>query len=194
ERPEEPVARRSELAASQAEAKAREEELKKELAEARKISEAKGAQIARQDSKIEGLEAKVKQFEAANAALERESTKAVKQLEGEVAAARKTLPDQSDRRAAELEQERSAPKKDLSKSLHDLKSAQAESAAARKEFREKEIVLTTQMTRAQGSVDQEKDKSAGLKDELEDLKKRLGRAGDLTARETEIKEQRTKFE
>src|SRR5207302_7045252 len=108
--------------------------------------------------------------------------------------ARKTLRDQSDRRATELEQELSAAKKDLSKSLHDLKSAQAESAAARKEFREKEIVLTTEMTRAQGSVDQEKDKSAGLKDELEDLKKRLGRAGDLTARETEIKEQRTKFE
>src|SRR5207253_11220164 len=92
-----------------------------------------------------------------------EQTRAkLQEREAEVAEARKTLRDQSDRRAAELEQELAAAKTDLSKSLHDLKSAQAESAPARKEFREKEIVLTTEMTRAQGSVDQEKDKSAEI--------------------------------
>src|SRR5437879_9252783 len=62
-----------ELEASEreAEAKAREAQLRKELADARKLSEAKDAEIARQTAKRGHLEARVKELETANAAEER---------------------------------------------------------------------------------------------------------------------------
>ena len=61
-----------ELEASEreAEAKARETQLRKELADARRLSEAKDAEIARQTAKRGHLEARVKELETANAAEE----------------------------------------------------------------------------------------------------------------------------
>src|SRR5438132_9024546 len=83
-------------------------------------------------------------------------------------------------------------KKDLAKALHELKSARTEAVTARKDYQEKEIVLTTEMTRARGSMDQEKEKSSRLKDEIEELRKRLGKAGELSEKESDLKAKRDK--
>src|SRR5207245_11403647 len=70
-------------AAEREEAKAREAQLRKELEDARKLSDAKTAQIARHDDTIHGLQARVKDLEAASTAAARERRKAVQALEGE---------------------------------------------------------------------------------------------------------------
>src|SRR5439155_16743092 len=82
-----------ELEASEreAEAKAREGHLRKELADARKLSEAKDAEIARQSAKRGHLEARVKELEAANAAAEREASQHLKEAEAELDDARKDI-------------------------------------------------------------------------------------------------------
>src|SRR5438128_11517301 len=80
-----------ELEASEreAEAKAREMQLRKELADARKLSEAKDAEIARQSAKRCHLETWVKELEASNAAAEREASQHLKKAEAELDDARK---------------------------------------------------------------------------------------------------------
>src|SRR2546422_10037849 len=80
-------------AAEREEAKARETQLRKELEDARKLSDAKTAQIARQDDTIHGLQTRVKDLEAASAIAERDAKKAVKELEGEIKEAREELQD-----------------------------------------------------------------------------------------------------
>src|SRR6058998_1772766 len=77
-------------AAEREEAKARETKLRKELEDARKLSDAKTAQIARHDDTIHDLQARVKEVEAASTAAERETKKALKELEGELKEARGT--------------------------------------------------------------------------------------------------------
>jgi len=80
-------------AAEREEAKARVTQLRKELEDARKLSDAKTAQIARQDDTIHGLQTRVKDLEAASAIAERDAKKAVKELEGEIKEAREELQD-----------------------------------------------------------------------------------------------------
>src|SRR2546422_11652032 len=70
--------------AEREEAKAREAQLRKELEEARKLPDAKTAQIARHDDTIHGLQTRVKELETASTAAERETKKALKELEGEL--------------------------------------------------------------------------------------------------------------
>src|SRR5713226_3732962 len=79
-----------EAAEREAEAKAREARLRKELADARKLSEAKDAEIARQSAKRGHLETRVKELEAANAA-EREASQHLKKAEAELDDARKEV-------------------------------------------------------------------------------------------------------
>src|SRR2546428_1077048 len=83
-----------ELEASEreAEAKARETQLRKELADARRLSEAKDAEIARQTAKRGHLETRVKELEAANAAAEREPSQHLKKAEPHPDDARKDPP------------------------------------------------------------------------------------------------------
>ncbi len=76
------------VARIESEAKAREEQLKKELHEARKLSDAKGAQIARQDDVIEGLERRVKELGSAQTAAEREAKRAVEAAQKQLDATR----------------------------------------------------------------------------------------------------------
>src|SRR2546425_817395 len=82
-----------ELEASEreAEAKALEAQLRKELADARRLSEAKDAEIARQTAKRGHLEARVKELETANAAEEREASQRLKAAEAERDDARKEI-------------------------------------------------------------------------------------------------------
>ena len=80
-----------EAAEREAEAKAREAKLRKELADARKLSEAKDAEIARQGAKRGQLEARFKDLEAANAAAEREASQRLKQAGAELDDARKDV-------------------------------------------------------------------------------------------------------
>src|SRR3989454_379805 len=114
--------------------------------------------------------------------------------EAELAERGKAFRDQANQRTTEVERDLEGAKKDLAKALHDLKSARADAIAARKEYQEKEIVLTTEMTRARGSVDQEKEKSSRLKAEIEELRKRVGRAGELSEKESDLKAKWAKFE
>src|SRR5947208_13640843 len=71
-------------AAEREEAKAREAQLRKDLEDARKLSDAKTAQIARHDDTIHGLQSRVKELEAASTAAECETQNAVKELEDEL--------------------------------------------------------------------------------------------------------------
>src|SRR3989440_6337000 len=293
-----PVLPKVDIGKIEAEAKAREDQLRRELADSRKISDAKGAQISPQDAKLAQLEAQVKELEAASAAATREASPSLKEAqvelveaqgevkalrkskatakdaeaateqlrktraavdtkegslkkreaelesvvasldkrnkevdqreralsiaqdkldaearvvreagrevqqsrakldtrEAELADARKTARDQANQRAAELEGDLEGAKKNLAKALHELKSARTDAVAARKDYQEKEIVLTTEMTRARGSMDQEKEKSSRLKAEIEELRKRLGRAGELSEKESDLKAKWAKFE
>src|SRR2546428_2273893 len=86
--------------AEREEAKAREAQLRKELEEARKLSDAKTAQIARHDDTIHGLQTRVKELETASTAAERETKKALKELEGELKEARAALQDLRQNKAA----------------------------------------------------------------------------------------------
>src|SRR6266566_3001440 len=293
-----PVMPKVDVAKIEAEAKAREDQLRRELADSRKLSDAKGAQIARQDAKLAQLEARAKELEAASAADAREASRILKEAqveleeaqeelkalrkskatakdaeaateqlrktraavdtkesslkkraaelesvvasldkrnkevdqreralsiaqdkldaearvvreagrevqqsrakletrEAELAEARKTARDQANQRAAELERDLEGAKKDLAKALQEVKSARTEAVAARKDYQEKEIVLTTEMTRARGSMDQEKEKAARLKDEIEELRKRLGKAGELSEKESDLKAKWSKLD
>ena len=81
---EDEVVVKIDLAALEAEAKAREDQLKKELQEARKLSEAKTAQISRQDGIIKDLEARTKELESARTGAVRESKKALEALDADV--------------------------------------------------------------------------------------------------------------
>src|SRR2546428_11561188 len=76
----------------------------------------------------------------------------------------------------------------------DLDAARGEEAAARKEFQEKEIVLTTEMTKALGAAGREKEKTARFREEIDDLRKRAGRAGALSEKESRLKAQRGKLD
>src|SRR2546425_3405564 len=87
-------------AAEREEAKAREAQLRKDLEDARKLSDAKTAQIARHDDTIHGLQTRVKELEAASTAAERETKKALKELEGELKEAREELQDLRKNKAA----------------------------------------------------------------------------------------------
>src|SRR6266566_769922 len=257
-----PVMPKVDIAKIEAEGKAREDQLRRELADSRKLSDAKGAQIARQDAKLAQLEARAKELEAASAADAREASRSLKEAqveledareevkalrkskatakdaeaateqlrktravsiaqdkldaearvvreagrevqqsrakletrEAEQADARKTARDQANQRAAELERDLEGAKKDLAKALQEVKSARTEAVAARKDYQEKEIVLTTEMTRARGSMDQEKEKAARLKDEIEELRKRLGKAGELSEKESDLKAKWSKLD
>src|SRR3989442_12741629 len=71
-------------AAEREEAKAREAQLRKELEEARKLSDAKTAQIGRHDDTIHGLQTRVNELETASTAAGRETNKALKGLQVEV--------------------------------------------------------------------------------------------------------------
>src|SRR3989442_12210804 len=70
-------------AAEREEAKAREAQLRKDLEDARKLSDAKTAQIARHEDTIHGLQTRGKELHAARTAGDRETKKALKELEGE---------------------------------------------------------------------------------------------------------------
>jgi chromosome segregation ATPase len=246
ERRHEPVKVVREEAALDAEAKEREDQLRKELAEARKISAAKGAQIARQDVKLEELATRVKELEAARTGAERDAAQALKASrkreseieslassldgrekalaaaqdkldaerrvltegskeikgirakldarESELAEARKTLRTQADNRVADLEKDLEGARKDLAKTLRNVEIAKDALDAAKRDYRQKEIVLTTEMTKARGAVDQEREKAERLKGEVDELRKRLGRAGELSEKETELEEQRAKLD
>src|SRR5437879_11708692 len=76
--------------------------------------------------------------------------------EAEVAGSRKKLQDEAHARISKLERELDAGKKDLARMQTSSDAARGEAAAARKEFQEKEIVLTTEMTKALGVAEQEK--------------------------------------
>src|SRR5436309_15330769 len=80
-------------AAEREEAKAREAQVRKELEDARKLSDAKTGQIARHDDTIHGLQTRVKDLEAASTAAERETKKALKELEVEFKEAREEVQD-----------------------------------------------------------------------------------------------------
>src|SRR6059036_2803613 len=80
-------------AAEREEAKAREAQLRAELEDARKLSDAKTAQIARHDETIHGLQARVKEIEAASNSAEGEANKAVKDHEGELKETRDQLQE-----------------------------------------------------------------------------------------------------
>src|SRR3989475_520148 len=84
---EDRVTLKVDVAALEAEAKAREDQLRRELVDIRKLSDAKGAQIARQDSKLMQLEARLKELEAAGAAA-REASRTLKQAQAELEEAR----------------------------------------------------------------------------------------------------------
>src|SRR3989442_115876 len=192
-----PVMPKVDIAKIEAEAKAREDQLRRERAESRKLSAAKGAQIARQDAKLAQRERALSITQDkldAEARVVREAGREVQQSrakletrEAELADARKTARDQANQRAAELERDLEGARKDLAKALHELKSARTEAVAARKDYQEKEIVLTTEMTRARGSMDQEKEKATRLKDEIEEVRKRLGKAGEVSEQESDLK-------
>src|SRR2546429_6397606 len=92
-------------AAEREEAKAREAQLRKDLEDARKLSDAKTAQIARHDDTIHGLQTRVKELEAASAGAERETKKALKELEGELMEAREELQDLRKNKAATADAE-----------------------------------------------------------------------------------------
>src|SRR2546427_2011753 len=85
---EDRVTLKVDVAALEAEAKAREDQLRRELVDSRKLSDAKGAQIARQDSKLMLLEARLKELEAAGAAAAREASRTLKQAQAELEEAR----------------------------------------------------------------------------------------------------------
>src|SRR5213593_2790598 len=80
-----------EAAEREVEAKAREAQLRKELADARKLSGAKDAEIARQTAKRSQLETRVKDLEVANANAEREATQRLKEAQSEIEDARKEI-------------------------------------------------------------------------------------------------------
>src|SRR5437867_13137166 len=80
-------------AAEREEAKAREAQLRKEPEDVRKLADAKTAQIERHDETIHGLQARVKESEAASTSAEREATEELKDLEGELKETRAELRD-----------------------------------------------------------------------------------------------------
>ena len=100
---DEPVPLKADVEALEAEAKDREDELRRELSEAKKLSDAKGGQITRQDAKIEKLEGQVRELESASTGLERESARSLKQAKGELEAAQEELAGLRKSRAAAKE-------------------------------------------------------------------------------------------
>src|SRR5256712_13318477 len=75
-------------AAEREEAKAREAQLRKDLEDARQLSDANTVQIAPHDETIHALQARVKELEAASAAAERVTQTVMKELAGELNAPR----------------------------------------------------------------------------------------------------------
>src|SRR2546429_9881768 len=67
-------------AAEREEAKAREAQLRKDLEDARKLSDAKTAQIARHEDTIHGLQSRGKELESASTAAARVTTTGLKEL------------------------------------------------------------------------------------------------------------------
>src|SRR3989442_13128028 len=79
-----PVLVKVDIDAIEAEAKARETHLRKELDEARKLSEAKTSQIVRQETALESLEARVKASESTAKTAERDAARALKRVTKEI--------------------------------------------------------------------------------------------------------------
>src|SRR3989454_11556089 len=109
--------------AERGEAKAREAQLRKELEEARKLSDAKTAQIARHDDTIHGLQTRGKELETASTAAEREATKCLKGLEGELKEARAELQDLRKNKAAAAGAEAAMDKGEKERAAVDGKGA-----------------------------------------------------------------------
>src|SRR2546428_13418311 len=109
--------------AEREEAKAREAQLRKELEEARKLSDAKTAQIARHDDTIHGLQTRVKELETASTAAERGTKKALKELEGELKEARAELQDLRKNKAAAAAGESALRKAEKKRAAVDGKEA-----------------------------------------------------------------------
>src|SRR2546428_6519592 len=108
-------------AAEREEEKAGEARLRKDLEDARKLSDAKTGQIARHDETIHGLQARVKELEAASAAAERETKKALKELEGELKEAREELQDLKKNKAATADAEGAMDKVEKKRAAVDAK-------------------------------------------------------------------------
>src|SRR2546429_9981872 len=80
-------------AAEREEAKAREAQLRKELEDARKLSDAKTPQSARHDDTIHGLQPRAKDLETAGTAARPETKKALKEPDAKAKKAREGLQD-----------------------------------------------------------------------------------------------------
>src|SRR5205809_948124 len=150
-------------AAEREEAKAREAQLRKDLEDARKLSDAKTAQIARHDDTIHGLQSRVEELDATNrdvkeAQREIESSRTrLEAREAELVETRKALRDHADKRTAELEKDLEDARKDLAKMLRNLELARGETQSARREGKDREAALTTELTKAQNAAEQGKD-------------------------------------
>src|SRR5437667_12395630 len=138
------------------------------------------------------LDAETRVIREANREVEAARAK-LEAREAEIAGSRKKLQDEAHARISKLERELDAGKKDLAKMQTSLDAARGEATSARKEFQEKEIVLTTEMTKALGAAGQEKEKTARLREEIDDLRKRAGKAGELSEKESSLKAQWAKL-
>src|SRR6266511_2874161 len=199
------------VARIESEAKTREEQLKKELHEARKLSDAKGAQIAQRDDVIEGLERRVKELGSAQTAAEREAKRAVeaaqKQLEAareEIAALRKAKASAAEagatiqkveKKISALETKEDALRKregevealvsSLDARSKELNARERSLASLREklEAQDRETALATEITKARAGAEQERERASRLRGEVEDLRKRAGKAGELSEKE-----------
>src|SRR3989442_14356277 len=110
-------------AAEREEARAREAQLRKDLEDARKLSDAKTARIARHEDTIHGLQSRVKELDAASTAADRETKKALKELEGELKESRVELQDLRKNKAAMADAEAAMDKVEKKQAAVDGKEA-----------------------------------------------------------------------
>jgi len=139
-----PVMPKVDVAKIEAEAKAREDQLRRELADSRKLSDAKGAQIARQDAKLAQLEARAKELEAASAADAREASRILKEAQveleeaqGEVKALRKSKATAKDAEAATEQLRKTRAAVDTKESSLKKRAAELESVVSSLDNRNK---------------------------------------------------------
>src|SRR5437016_14219087 len=78
--------------------------------------------------------------------------------------------------------------------MRNIKTVHAAVAAARQQGQDRQKEISGELAKVRAAVDDERSNAARLKAEVDELRKRAGRASELGERESQLKSQMTKFD
>src|SRR5207244_2889231 len=113
--------------------------------------------------------------------------------EAEITRAKAVVESEAHRSAA-LEKDLNDSRKDVAKLMRSFETAKAEAEASRRQGQDRQKEVAGELATARAAVHEAKAEGARLKAELDELRKRAGKASELGGREAQLKAQLAKFD